>query len=226
MRRLLKRDAIVARAGPIVWFVSRVGSASGAVGTDDLAHVAARRAMRGLIATAVETVVVGVRRTLVLSRAVRIVCSSRCRDRASSACAGIRWICDKGCCTLRGASTASRQSTLCAGRSYALYAICCETIRRRPTCSSANGRRHLRPMRCAKSSAELDGKPVSSSRCTRTCYGTPPAVSWPTTGRTHGRSNITLGHRNIQHTTRYTELASDRFKDFCEIDAPGRARRK
>jgi|APEBP8051073178_1049388.scaffolds.fasta_scaffold08311_4 integrase len=23
-----------------------------------------------------------------------------------------------------------------------------------------------------------------------------------------------LGHRNIQHTTRYTDLASDRFKDF------------
>jgi integrase len=23
-----------------------------------------------------------------------------------------------------------------------------------------------------------------------------------------------LGHRNIQHTTRYTELAADRFKDF------------
>jgi type 1 fimbriae regulatory protein FimE len=23
-----------------------------------------------------------------------------------------------------------------------------------------------------------------------------------------------LGHRNIQHTTRYTELASDRFKNF------------
>jgi site-specific recombinase XerD len=22
------------------------------------------------------------------------------------------------------------------------------------------------------------------------------------------------GHRNIQHTTRYTELAADRFKDF------------
>jgi integrase len=33
------------------------------------------------------------------------------------------------------------------GRSYALYAVCCETIRRRPTCSSGNGRRHLRPMR-------------------------------------------------------------------------------
>jgi type 1 fimbriae regulatory protein FimE len=23
-----------------------------------------------------------------------------------------------------------------------------------------------------------------------------------------------LGHRNIQHTTRYPELAADRFKDF------------
>ncbi|MFO7641278.1 MAG: tyrosine-type recombinase/integrase [Candidatus Competibacteraceae bacterium] len=23
-----------------------------------------------------------------------------------------------------------------------------------------------------------------------------------------------LGHRNLQHTTRYTELAPDRFKDF------------
>ena len=23
-----------------------------------------------------------------------------------------------------------------------------------------------------------------------------------------------LGHRNIQHTVRYTELSSDRFKDF------------
>jgi type 1 fimbriae regulatory protein FimB/type 1 fimbriae regulatory protein FimE len=25
-----------------------------------------------------------------------------------------------------------------------------------------------------------------------------------------------LGHRNIQHTVRYTELSSDRFKDFFE----------
>jgi hypothetical protein len=28
---------------------------------------------------------------------------------------------------------------------------------------------------------------------------------WPTSGR---------GHKNIQHTVRYTELAPDRFKDF------------
>ena len=39
-----------------------------------------------------------------------------------------------------------------------------------------------------------------------------------------------LGHKNIQHTVRYTELAPDRFKDFWEgLTIPGaspaRARR-
>src|SRR5499427_9398785 len=29
-----------------------------------------------------------------------------------------------------------------------------------------------------------------------------------------------LGHRNIQHTVRYTELAPTRFKNFCTIDRP------
>lgn len=28
-----------------------------------------------------------------------------------------------------------------------------------------------------------------------------------------------LGHRNIQHTVRYTELAPDRFKSFCAIES-------
>src|SRR5262249_803178 len=26
-----------------------------------------------------------------------------------------------------------------------------------------------------------------------------------------------LGHKNIQHTVRYTELAPDRFKNFCQV---------
>ena len=30
-----------------------------------------------------------------------------------------------------------------------------------------------------------------------------------------------LGHRNIQHTVRYTELSPDRFKDFWRQDGPG-----
>jgi site-specific recombinase XerD len=34
-------------------------------------------------------------------------------------------------------------------------------------------------------------------------------------GRRHpGALQAYLGHRNIQHTVRYTELAPDRFKDF------------
>jgi type 1 fimbriae regulatory protein FimE len=28
------------------------------------------------------------------------------------------------------------------------------------------------------------------------------------------RASTTSGHKNIQHTVRYTEMASDRFKDF------------
>jgi site-specific recombinase XerD len=31
---------------------------------------------------------------------------------------------------------------------------------------------------------------------------------------THGRLQAYLGHKNIQHTVRYTELAPTRFKDF------------
>jgi site-specific recombinase XerD len=31
-----------------------------------------------------------------------------------------------------------------------------------------------------------------------------------------------LGHKNIQHTVRYTEMAPDRFKDFGEADPSAR----
>jgi site-specific recombinase XerD len=33
-----------------------------------------------------------------------------------------------------------------------------------------------------------------------------------------------LGHRNIQHTVRYTELSPTRFKDFCVGDRLGMPR--
>jgi type 1 fimbriae regulatory protein FimB/type 1 fimbriae regulatory protein FimE len=36
----------------------------------------------------------------------------------------------------------------------------------------------------------------------------------PTTATTRERFNNNLGHRNIQHTTRYTDLAPNRLKDF------------
>jgi hypothetical protein len=39
-----------------------------------------------------------------------------------------------------------------------------------------------------------------------------PAPMTPAT--TRGRCRAWLGHKNIQHTVRYTELAPDRFKNF------------
>jgi site-specific recombinase XerD len=42
----------------------------------------------------------------------------------------------------------------------------------------------------------------------------PAAARWPMPVTTHGRLQAYLGHKNIQHTVRYTELAPTRFKDF------------
>jgi hypothetical protein len=45
------------------------------------------------------------------------------------------------------------------------------------------------------------------------CYGT-RGFALANKGTTRGHSKSYLGHKNIQHTVRYTELAPDRFKDF------------
>jgi len=39
-------------------------------------------------------------------------------------------------------------------------------------------------------------------------------MRWPTDGRDTGALQAYLGHRNIQHTVRYTELSPPRFKNF------------
>ena len=51
------------------------------------------------------------------------------------------------------------------------------------------------------------------SRSTRTCFAMPAGSNWPMMVTTRGPCS-TLGHKNIQHTVRYTEMAPDRFKDF------------
>ena len=56
--------------------------------------------------------------------------------------------------------------------------------------------------------------PSWASRPTRTCCATPAALRWPTRATTRARCKPTSGHRNIQHTVRYTELSPKRFKDF------------
>lgn len=50
-------------------------------------------------------------------------------------------------------------------------------------------------------------------KATHTCSGTPAAMLWQTEGTIPGPTSL-LGHRNIQHTVRYTELPPTRFKDF------------
>jgi type 1 fimbriae regulatory protein FimB/type 1 fimbriae regulatory protein FimE len=40
------------------------------------------------------------------------------------------------------------------------------------------------------------------------------AIGYYLAGQDTRAIQMYLGHKNIQHTTRYTELASDRFKEF------------
>lgn len=46
------------------------------------------------------------------------------------------------------------------------------------------------------------------------CCGTPVASPWPTRATNAGALQAYLGHRNIQHTVRYTELSPTRFKNL------------
>jgi integrase len=58
-------------------------------------------------------------------------------------------------------------------------------------------------------------KPLACrSKCIRTCSGMPAAISSPMTDTTPEPCKHYLGHKNIQHTVRYTELSPDRFRDF------------
>jgi integrase len=54
----------------------------------------------------------------------------------------------------------------------------------------------------------------SSFRFTRTCCGTRRGLFLANAGQDTRAIQLYLGHRNIQHTVRYTELAAGRFKDF------------
>ena len=53
--------------------------------------------------------------------------------------------------------------------------------------------------------------PRCRSPSIRTCCGTPADTSWQVDTRSLQHY---LGHKNIQHTVRYTELSPDRFKEF------------
>ena len=57
-------------------------------------------------------------------------------------------------------------------------------------------------------------RPSSASRRIPTCSGTPAVIALANKGHDTRSLQAYLGHKNIQHTVRYTELSPDRFKDF------------
>ena len=63
-----------------------------------------------------------------------------------------------------------------------------------------------RPARC--------GRSTSTFQCIRTCSGMPAAYKLANDGVDTRSLQAYLGHKNIQHTVRYTELAPTRFKNF------------
>jgi len=56
-------------------------------------------------------------------------------------------------------------------------------------------------------------EPISASKLTLTCCAT-PAYKLANDGHDTRSLQAYLGHRNIQHTVRYTELAANRFDHF------------
>ena len=56
--------------------------------------------------------------------------------------------------------------------------------------------------------------PRCLSRSTHTCCAMPCGFKLANDGHDTRALQHYLGHKNIQHTVRYTEMAPDRFKDF------------
>ena len=56
--------------------------------------------------------------------------------------------------------------------------------------------------------------PRCNSRYIRTCCGHGCGYALANAGHDTRALQARLGHKNIQHTVRYTELAPDRFKNF------------
>jgi type 1 fimbriae regulatory protein FimB/type 1 fimbriae regulatory protein FimE len=58
--------------------------------------------------------------------------------------------------------------------------------------------------------------PVSISWCIPTCYATLCGYKLASDGQDARSLQLYLGHKNIQHTVRYTQLDAGRFKGFWQ----------
>ena len=84
----------------------------------------------------------------------------------------------------------------------------------RPLCSLQSAETPSAPLGSPAWSSGRAGRPSWPSRRTRTCSGTLAATQLANNGHDTRALQAYLGHRNIQHTVRYTELSPTRFKDF------------
>src|SRR5262245_34674730 len=108
-------------------------------------------------------------------------------------------------------SPASTQSgvTRC-GRFVSYAAITLERL----TCSFPNAVGQSVPSVSIGSSSVSARPPRCHLRSTRTCFAMPAGSSSRMNGHDTRALQHYLGHKNIEHTVRYTDMAHDRFKDF------------
>jgi hypothetical protein len=61
---------------------------------------------------------------------------------------------------------------------------------------------------------EKAGEEAGIVNSTRTCFATPAAICWPMRGMTRAAFSFGLGHADIKHTAKYSELSAKPFRDF------------
>jgi hypothetical protein len=91
-----------------------------------------------------------------------------------------------------------------------LIAMANSHLRGRPSCLHANGVRPSPPLALSGRTTEAKLGFKAHPHMLRHAYG----FALANKGHDTRALQAYLGHKNIQHTVRYTELAPDRFKDF------------
>jgi hypothetical protein len=118
---------------------------------------------------------------------------------------GIRWTLGPLRCTSVGSSRAPQALTL-------LWATSCEPCGGSSASKSQSGHSYSRPSGTYRSPRQAlrgcwsgqVGGPSLATKSIRSCLGAPVARAL----------RAYLGHKNIQHTVRYTELSPNRFENF------------
>src|SRR5215467_11966410 len=136
-----------------------------------------------------------------------------CEPRRSATCNGSRSSYPKAACTFTGSRTALPACTQSGVTKCGRCASYAATTPKTPTSSFPSAAGQSVPSAFTASSCAWARLPRCRSRSTHTCS---PCLWVPARQRWARHTGLQhyLGHKNIQHTVRYTEMAPDRFKDF------------